>query len=470
FEVEHLNQNKVFIVVQKLLSQKYRFFVNFAEDSRDFYRYSDVISNKEIILTGQKNSKTKILWKLSDLMNERDGIFKVSVYAKKSGGKVFLDSRLFNVSDIAVSALLSDQELLIMSQSIASSKAISNAIVKVYSSNNQLIQISSSDQDGLCLVSLPKNQQKAFSIVVSYEKEKAFLLLDNPISKSKKNLSISDQFKAHIHLERSLLRPSETISGVISIKDRNYQSIQFPVKLIVKNPRGVVVQEEVLHMNEGGVAEIRVQSENHWYTGHYKAEVLLGNQVLGKKSFQVETFLPPKIKNTIEMDSKQYIANDFMDLKLRSKYYFGSPASGLKSNVKISAFAGSNQLKSWPNYSFGDHRMLRNNSDHILKSYPFITSKTGEIELTLHLKLNKTSGLPLEGLVSFSCFDDGKEVNSFQNFSLYPNKRMIGIQTLFKSNVKSSKDHQFKVLLINPITKESYQETLELKVYKSVWH
>lgn len=470
FEVQYTNQKQVQVVVEKLLNQNYRYFINFQRARlRDFHLYSKVIKNYTINLNDKKNIINHKVFKLSDFLNQNSGTFRLSFYSSKKNTKTLLDQKVFHLSDLSITAMLTDKKLLINTQSIAKLSAVSNTIIKVFSKKNQLLTHGITNSEGILILPIKHLKNKPFSIIATNKKQKSFLLLNSPVGKAKQNSTLIDQYKAYIHLERGLIRPSESIHSAIIIKNKEFQSISIPLKFQLRDPSGFIVQEKIFSTNDKGLFEIQVKSHNYWKTGVYRYEVYLGQILIGSKKLQIESFLAPKVKNTIDIQNKHLYQNENIKISLTSKYYFGAPAANLKATLKLSAFTKTNQLKSWPDYHFGDHKELINNNDFLLKTYPFTLKDDARMSFHLPLVLNKQSSLMLNGLVSFSVFDDSKEVNSFENFTLYPSKKMIGIKALFKNRVKSSKDHDFKIILIDPKSNKKIESKLQVKVYKKVW-
>ncbi|MCO4781637.1 MAG: hypothetical protein KC646_04885 [Candidatus Cloacimonetes bacterium] len=471
FEIEYANQDSVNFVLQKLLPQNYRYFVNFQSGNSDnFEKYSKVIVNKTTRLNGDKNRIINKKLNLAEIAQSNGGLYKLSAYATKENEQRLLDSRLFHVSDCGISAMMTKTALLVSTRSLKTSKPVSNTLIKIYSKNNQLIHQGFSDQDGLLTYKIQDKRNELYSIVADYDKQRSFLLMDYPIGKAIFETQLSDQYKGLIHLERGLIRPSESVSAAIVIKGYDFKSSALPIKFTIKDPSGTIIRSEDLKSVQVGVYETTIKSENFWKTGVYTCQIWIADTVIGSKSLQIESFLPPKVKNTIAIINKKLYQNENLELTLNSAYYFGAPAAGLKSEVKLSAFSKSTHLQNWSGYSFGDHRDLNNNDDYLLKNYPMIIPDNGKFQLDLPIKLNRKSSLVLDGLVSFSTFDDSKQINSYEGFTIFPSDRMVGLKQNFKNSAKTNKDHSFDVVIIDPKTNKKLAGEVEAKLFKKVWH
>ena len=463
------NVYKTKIVAEKLIKGNYRYFINFAEDY-EFYKYSDIIFDKEVNLNCEKNEICKTKLNLKNIL-KGSGIYKIKLYSDEYNYK----SKYIYLSDIAISAKLYKNEILISTSSLATNAPIHNADVRVYDNKNRLLAFGRSDYQGIFrakIKDLPQKEPK--SVVVSYEREENFLYLKNATAL---NLNIIDnppnfkKIESFIYLDREIARPNDEINALFVLKNLNFKSVKnAPLKIKILDPIGSEIMNEVIKTDDFGIVEKLINIPNSYKTGRYKIFVYWFKEKVGYKEFMVEDFIPQKIKNEISINKVFYEANEPIKLEAKSSYLFGAPASELKAEVVYSTVKKEFKNSKFKGYSFSSKNkfeqseyieMVRVNKDVIL-------DKEGKVNLIFENKFKKVPSI-LQGMIALTVFDDGRGVSKYKTFNVFPYKSMVGIKRLNEGYADSGVVEKFKIALIDNQAEKLPNRKLQLEVKKAIW-
>ncbi|MFI5323966.1 MAG: alpha-2-macroglobulin, partial [Thermodesulfobacteriota bacterium] len=137
-------------------------------------------------------------------------------------------------------------------------------------------------------------------------------------------------YTAYAYGERDIYRPGETAEGVAVVRDANLNTpTAMPVVLKQKDARGRVVKTIKETTNAEGMVSFSIPIPEFAPTGNNTLEVLVGDELIGQYLFQVEEFIPDRIRVKIETDAENVPLGKELSYDVRSDYLFGPPASGL---------------------------------------------------------------------------------------------------------------------------------------------
>src|SRR5205085_4201501 len=120
----------------------------------------------------------------------------------------------------------------------------------------------------------------------------------------------ADGYSAFLYGERDIYRPGEIVEGVAVVRDRALQPApQMP--LVAKHFDGSDERESTrLTLGDGGVAPFTIALPAYARTGHHRVDLVAGRNVIGTYRFQVEEFVPDRIKVDIRAKKKDAAPGD----------------------------------------------------------------------------------------------------------------------------------------------------------------
>lgn len=464
--IKSANLQDAIISVSKVEDFNYRYFVNI-QSAQDASRLATKtpIYGKKITFSPTKNKIKN--YKISlDTKKLGSGAYLVNIRnAKHNSKNSFFYQKLVFYSDISIVAKASKKNVFVSLSRLSNTSEISDATIEVYSDKNELIGSGETDSDGTAKISLKKDTIPK-AVIAKHKDDQNFLILSSPLNNACAHCSSNlKNYSSFVFLPTKLIRPGNTLKSLIFIKDDKLLSKKLPIRVEIINPVYTKIDEYTTKTNEAGLARLEIPTYNSYKTGNYTMRVIFGDQVIGKKFFKIEDFVPEKIKNTIEIAQKKLDLNSHLELKLSSKYLFGAPASNLKTEIKITAVPSAYKNKDYQDYNFKNYLLEeKKNILYINKTYTSNLDEKGKIQLTHPIKLNEEPVGIIDGQVGFSVFDDGRAVSKYDNFKIYPFKRMIGVN-LENKNLEPNEKLTIKTVALDPITNKIAKN---VKLYASV--
>ncbi|PID47101.1 MAG: hypothetical protein CR967_05590 [Proteobacteria bacterium] len=467
--IKSVNVNEINIVIDKMLNQNLRYFMNFDKDI-SLNRVSKRIVSKKFTIGGNKNEYIDHKISLKEALEGlKKGVYEISIlYGKNKhvSKKVYL-------SDLGLGAKVYKDGIFVWSFGLKDTRIIEDAKVEVFSSSNMPIANGYTNKFGVF-----EFKQKDFlskkprSILITHEDEQNFLILDNAIGRvDLGNISEDEKIhNAYVYFQSELIRPDEDLSALVIFKDKDYKSLKnAPVSVKIRNPINKIIYKKSFKTNQKGAFSLKVPLKNQ-KTGRYSFEVFYANKTRAVKNFFIEAFLPQKIKNELILSDKHVKTNALMRVGAKSNYLFGSPASFLKGSFRLRALGKDYENSMYKNFTFNNELLKKKNSIvYIDKVKNFTLDKAGNAEALLQTSINKTPPSILDAQLELSVLDDGRKVSTYKSFNIYPYDRMVGLymqNTIYDTNTPV----KVKTLLINPLNGEKENALLDVYVKKKKWY
>ncbi|TXR53982.1 Ig-like domain-containing protein [Reinekea thalattae] len=172
--------------------------------------------------------------------------------------------------------------------------------------------------------------------------------------------------QAYLYSERGVYRPGDDLHLVGVVRD---QSGALPendvVTLRLKDPTGSERLSERFTLDASGAVTIDYAIPTDAKTGKWSATVQWKNDVIGSVNYQVEEFIPNKIKVELEPQTPVAISGKLFEFDVQANNLFGPPASGRKVNAQVSLRPAYFKPSGYQDYEFGhdDYRFQQLNSD-----------------------------------------------------------------------------------------------------------
>ena len=478
FGFSSVNLNSVTVVVERLLDDNLRYFVNFADGNKDEVdRYLEEVFTKEIKLNNIKNRIVKQKFKLSDL-NEQQlpyGVYKITM-RYKSSGEERAKSRILFISNIGINANISKNQAFIFINRLDTAEPLVNAMVYLYGINNQLIGSAKTDKYGVVDMEieglLSKNPK---AIIVETKNDKNFLALNRTISSPSPEdiLRKSQRFSANIYLQSKILRPASKINALITVKDREFISAnRLPIKIVLKNMYRKVLSSKIYHTDNYGLIDYSYQLDSIDRTGDYQIIAYIDKKEIGSAFFRVEAFRPPKIENHIKILKDNYLNGELIEANISSNYLFGTPSSGLSGKVTLRATPIDFILTQYSGYSFTNRNLEEESAtiNYIDYSEDIRLDINGELNIAIPINIKRRIPSILKGTIGVTIMDDNQPVSTYKTVKIFPYRDMVGIR-LDNSHLKMGDRLDGSVIVINPLTGEPIgNRDLYITIKKIDWH
>jgi alpha-2-macroglobulin len=465
-EVRITNTPKVKLVISKiyesnlLMADRYGYYpqdhdednnsdveqTSYNEDGDEEYNHEsdgdamagDVIYTKEIDTRSLPKSGAGRLLNISqfeDRLPDIKGIYHVVIRSAKDYW--IRDSRFISFSDIGLIARQGQDKMFVFANSLKTANGMPGVTINVYGNNNQLVGSAATNADGVAEVPITVRNYAGFKpAMVIAKTADDFTYL--PFSKTKVNTSRFDVggkrnnstgLDAFIYAERDIYRPGEKINYSLVLRDRTWKSPgEIPVKIKFLLPNGKELKSFRRSLNEQGALDGSVDISTFAITGSYSLELYSSNDVLlGTKNFQVEEFVPDRIKLSTKLNKAYLQPNDKASLQINAVNFFGPPAANRKWETEIQVKQKQFSSKNHIGFDFS----LENQKDFFDKDVrEGITDGNGEASIEYAVpNLYMNTGL-LQANFYTTVFDEtGRPVSRLTSSDIYTQSIFNGIKS-----------------------------------------
>ena len=478
------NIDSATLVVERLLDDNLRYFLNFEEADKDRVgSYLKEVFTKKLTLNNQKNEIVKQKFSFKSLDKKLPfGVYKITFRYSEMVNKKEKEraaSKVIFLSDLGISVNLAKKQAFVTVLSLSTAKPMANASIELYAKNNDLIGTAITNSDGVAIIEGENLSSKNLldgdtkGVVVKTKEDTNFLLLyrnniDTPSPRY--ILKKPERFQAHIYFQSKILRPASKINALVTVKDRDFISAKkLPIKLTLINPSGDKVYSKVYHTDNYGLIDFSYQLDENDKTGEYTLVAEIGDNTLGYKKFKVEAFMPPKIENSISTDKNIYKNSELIELNISSSYLFGSPSSELQGSVKLNARAVDFYHKDYKSFTFSNNELSRGNvKSYIDRSDSFTLDEKGKATLFLSSKVTQKVPSVLDAMIGVTVMDDTQPVSTYKKIKIYPYKAMVGLH-INKTSFEKGQKLKGKAVLIDPFSGKIVDRKLYAVVKKVNW-
>ena len=437
-------------------------------------KFGKKVAEFNIVPPAKKNEVLTIPVDLkNNLKSNSDGIYMIEV-RNNTGLK---DRKVLFKSDIGIASKVSKNQMFFMLRSLSKNEPIKDAEIKVYDKTNKLIFTMKSNNEGIAVKDFTNVALESPALaVVKNGKDINFLMYDDSVSKYNilrdYNLSDTLAYDAFMFFERSLIRPGESVNMLIAVKGNDFKALaNKTVILKVFDPLRKLLLKKSIKLNESGVAEFKFDTYESFKTGVYDFKTYLGKSEIGSHKLNIQTFLPEKIKIDIKTDKRIYKSQYKIDVEIKSKYLFGSPAAKLKCFTELVITEDAAYFKGFEGYSFYNKKKDRKNV-YIEQSKNSVLNNEGVAKVAFNYKINNPAAPVLKAKVLATVYDDGRPVRKYKTAVIYPFDNIIGIKKSSDYINEIGKPIKFDLIDIDPKTSKKIQSDKEVKitVYKEIWH
>lgn len=340
-----INVDRVFLNNLSFLFQSYGYSVwrdEYYQGSIGNYFGDRIVERQKINIDNKLNQEINTVINLKKYIPQNEpGLYQVGIIPE---GQYQGVQRWVLITDVGIVSKKGQDDLLVWTSSFSNLDPIEGAEVNIMSRQNQVIKSGLTDASGMFKLSGTKNlfnNQKPYMIRVKKGDDFSFLLFDTmEIDTSGLNVGgaypSEKGYTAFAYGERDIYRPGETLNAVAVVRDINLNTPKpMPLILKQKDPRGRIVKTFKETPNDQGIISFEIFLPDFAATGNYVLEILAGDSLIGQYNFQVEEFIPDRIKVKIEPKSEIVQVGRELNYEVSSSYLFGPPASSLAVETSV---------------------------------------------------------------------------------------------------------------------------------------
>ncbi len=452
-----------------------------AEEYRDYNYYNttnygdEIFSQEyETVKLPRVNAASVLNLDFTDKIKGYNGTYIVKVESTEE--QWIQESRILNFSDIGLIIKEESDNIYVFANSIRHATPMQGVKIAFISTNNQVLDEITTDDEGLARLPDIKNNHPGFRVgLVTAKKdgEFSFISLDrHGVETSRYDVGgrypNATGLNAMIYAERNLYRPGERVNVSAIVRTESWQLPgEMPVKLQLTMPNGKEFATNKKILNSEGACETAFDIPPTALTGTYTLNVYTGNDVLlNSYPLSIEDFIPDRIKSTLALDKTEYSPGDTIMGNLQVDNLFGTPAAGRNFDAELNIDKKDFQVPSFPDYSFE----IKNKTSYFYENTNGTTDEKGAAKFSFAVKKEYRGTGVLQGNIMATAFDEtGRPVHRYNNFTVYTQPVFIGI----KANdhyVSTRTPQRISLVAVDKTGKVKNNIKVNVTLLKRDWH
>lgn len=359
----------------------------------------------------------------------------VAVMKQGSNYSSGYSTSIFYVSDLGLHVRMYQDSALLHVASLQTGKPVAGVEVRVDNQRGATQFSGKTDKDGNVLVKHKIDRNDV--LIARREKEISVLPFNRP-ALDVSNFDISGRPQAPVEIftwsSRDLYRPGETPNVSALLRDFDGKALPAqPLFARLVQPDGRKLADVRLEAKDLNQFEWSQAIASDAPTGSWQLEWRLdpaSAQTIGVFNFQVEEFLPERLKLELSDTQPSTDQTQAFNLKVKSSYLYGSPAAGNRFTARLVAQVERHPLAKLPGTYFGDPYAKVSSSDDYAIDSPLSAEGTLEQGVALPEGLKADSAYKL--MLSGSVYETGgRAVARSLNRVHWPASELVGIKPLF---------------------------------------
>ncbi|CAI8043525.1 Alpha-2-macroglobulin [Geodia barretti] len=451
-----INIKRVKLNIEKVFANNLIYVSKLERWSRWSSNLGKPIHTEELDIPAQLNEEVTTPISLEEyLSDEHVGIFKV--VARNAEREWDSAHQWVLITDLGISAKRTGDRLYVWVRSLATGSPVPTARVKLISDNNQTLLEGTTNWAGYVEftdVTEKTEDFTPFMITVAKRDDLAFIQLNrHEIATADFNIAgsayLQKGYEAFLYTSRGVYRPGETVQLAGIVRGPKQVTPQpLPTRIEVLSPNGRIMRELRLQTNKSGACDVQIPIPDYALTGNYIAKMRIADRVVGRVQFQVEEFMPDRIKVAVTADKSTYKLGEELDIEVSAINLFGPPAVGRK--VEASC-----ELEAVPELDWEKPKLTQQGKAY----YQFTIPETLKAPSLLNGTLTAT--------VSEA---GGRSVTASHRVVIHPYSHYVGIRRTTTGDVKINQPLRFDYIAVNNAMAVASERDLKLSLYKVHWN
>ena len=420
------------------------------------------------------------------LSDEHVGIFKV--VARNADREWNSAHQWVLITDLGISAKRIGDKLYVWVKSIATGAPVPAARVKLISDNNQTLLSGTTNWAGF--VEFTEVSEKTegfipFMVTVAKRDDLAFIQLDrHEIATADFDIAgpayLQKGYEAFLYTSRGVYRPGETVqlAGIVrGVKQAIPEPL--PTHIEVLAPDGRIIRELRQQTNKNGACDVKIPIPDYALTGNYIAKMKIADRIVGSAQFQVEEFMPDRMKVAITANKTSYKLGETLDLEVKATNLFGPPAVGRKVQASCQLIAvpfvvsednlpPDTDVTQWRSFVFGNTRKFE--SQHI-ELGEARTDAAGKAPYQFTVPATLKAPSLLNGILTATVSEiGGRAVTASQRVVIHPYSHYAGIRRATTGAVKINRPLRFDYVAVDDAMAVAPGRPLKLSLHKVHWN
>lgn len=482
-----INVKRVKLDIEKVFANNLIYVSKLDRWSRWSQNLGKPVHSEVLDIPPQLNEEVTTPISLEDyLADEHVGIFKVMVQnADRQWDRAH---QWVLITDLGISAKRAGDNLYIWVKSLATGAPVPAARVQLISDNNQTLLSGTTNWAGF--VEFTEVAEKTedfipFMITVAKRDDLAFIQLDkHEIATADFNIAgpayLQKGYEAFLYTSRGVYRPGETVqlAGVVR-GPKQVTPEPLPIRIKILSPDGRIMRELRQQTNKSGACEVKIPIPDYALTGNYIAKMQIADRVVGSVQFQVEEFMPDRMKVAITVDKPSYKLGDELSIEVNAMNLFGPPAIGRKTQascqlqavpfvVSDDALPPGTDAAKWRSFVFGNTRQFESQRIELGEAK---TDAEGKARYQFTVPATLKAPSLLNGILTATVSEvGGRAVTASHRVVIHPYSHYAGIRRATTGAVKINQPLRFDYVAVDDTMAVTPDRALKLSLHKVHWN
>ncbi|MDS4031331.1 MAG: MG2 domain-containing protein [Candidatus Contendobacter sp.] len=417
------------------------------------------------LASGERNQDVTTAIPVNEiLLDPQPGIYIVAAEPVKEDPDSY-ESRATQwlvVSDIGLFTMRGNDGLHVFARSLATAKPLAGLDLRLYARNNGELGKAVTDSKGYVRLDpglLRGGGGREPALLMAYGNgDYNFLDLTKPAfdlsDRGVEGRAAPGAVDAFLYTERGVYRPGETVELMVLVRDsRGYALPDAPLTLKLFRPDEVEAGQPKPGQPALGGYHVQLPLALNARTGTWtvKAYADPKGEPVGQASFQVEDFVPQRLKLELSSTAPVLKLGEPAMVDINGRFLYGAPAANLKTEAEVVLNEDPNPYPTFPGYRFG----LAQDS-WTAKRFPLALAGTdaqGKAQAQVTLSETPDTSRPLQARVRVSLFEPGgRPVTRSLNLPYRAQPFAIGIKPRFGDDgVPLGQEAGFDVIALDPL-------------------
>ena len=479
-----INVKRVKLNIEKVFANNLIYISKLERWSRWSRNLGKPIHTEELDIPSQLNEEVTTPISLEEyLSDEHVGIFKV--VARNADREWDSAHQWVLITDLGITAKRVGDSLYVWVKSLATGSAIPTARVKLISDNNQTLLNGTTNWAGYVEftdVTEKTEDFTPFMITVAKRDDLAFIQLNrHEIATADFNIAgaayLQKGYEAFLYTSRGVYRPGEIVQLAGIVRGPKQITPQpLPARIEVLSPNGRIMRELRLQTDKSGACDVKIPIPDYALTGNYIAKIRIADRVVGRVQFQVEEFMPDRIKVAVTADKSTYKLGEELGIEVSAINLFGPPAVGRKveASCELEAVSFVNsavnaKATQWNSFVFGNARS--NFEKQRIGLGEITTDAAGKAHYQFTIPETLKAPSLLNGTLTATVSEaGGRSVTASHRVVIHPYSHYVGLRRTQTGDVKINQPLRFDYIAVNDVMAVAPGRDLKLSLHKVHWN
>ncbi|HVO29220.1 MAG TPA: MG2 domain-containing protein, partial [bacterium] len=360
--VRHRNVDSATLTIRQIPPENLVFWMSDDSSEAATERTSNQILSKQIALSGEIDEDATTWIDVAGLLPATTrGILEISL---SGSGAAPAQARLLLTDMGIVAKRATSGDVNVWAIGLDATNPLPGVELSMIRKSGKVLARCTTDAGGGCQMkegSSDEDGSPAFAILARKGEDLSYLkysdlklgIADSEVQGE--SYSSAKAYRASIYSDRGVYRPGDTAHLAAILRDDAGVAPPkgLPVALKLTDPRQQLARNVVLKTNEGGMVSLDVPFEAFADTGRWEAKVTVADAEVGNYAFNVEEFVPERMKVVATTPKSGYSLSDSVPVDVDAKYLFGGSAEGSELELTCSIEPAEFHPRQNANWQFG---------------------------------------------------------------------------------------------------------------------